>query len=89
MAECIQHGTWSDNYCGPDCEQLTKQWNERQGMEETALKWVVVVQAEDGEAPRIHGPFDSNLEARIYEDRKIDAPPGARAWIVPIYPPED
>lgn len=30
---CIQHGSWG-NYCGPDCEQMTKQWNEA---EETTM----------------------------------------------------
>lgn len=28
MNECIQHGSWNANTCGPDCAEMTRQWAE-------------------------------------------------------------
>lgn len=45
-------------------------------------QWAVVVQAGEGDVPVVYGPFPTEPAARRFEDREIDAPPGARAWIV-------
>jgi hypothetical protein len=44
---------------------------------------VVIVPADESD-PIVHGPFDSATDALRFEDRHVDAPAGARAFIVPM-----
>jgi hypothetical protein len=52
------------------------------------MEYAVVVVNGDGSAPVVYGPFITESVAMRFEDRHVDAPVGARAFIVPMCHPD-
>lgn len=66
----------------PCCEAWEKDRPKRRDMQ-----YVIVVDKPDGTVDVV-GPWCDPNEARWWEDRKLDAPAGSRALIVPVQEPD-
>lgn len=54
--------------------------------DEMHMRWCVVITPPDGPV-QVYGPFVDVAEARMFEDRRIDAPEGSTGSFVPLWGP--